>query len=238
MQGDDVRGRQDRGKRLGLFVIVRAPDDPGLVGPRRIADLEANQKTVQLGLGQGKRAVVFDGILGGDDHEGGRQGVGLAVHGDPQVAHGFQEGALGLGRRPVDLVGQDDLVEDGAAPEFEAPGLRIEDGQSQDVRREEVVGELDALERGVDGAGQGDPQKRFADAGHVLDQKMAAGQEGRGRQPDGRFFADEYAADIGDQAVRGMASGRGRRGDWTWHGPMIIGQIGVLGKRKRPPGCA
>ncbi len=41
--------------------------------------------------------------------------MGFACHGDLPLLHGLQQGGLHLGRGPVDLIGQDQVVENGTA---------------------------------------------------------------------------------------------------------------------------
>jgi hypothetical protein len=51
-------------------------------------------------------------VLGGDDEEGLGQRAGLAFRRHLALFHGFQQGALGLGRGAIDLVGEHHLGED------------------------------------------------------------------------------------------------------------------------------
>jgi len=64
--------------------------------------------------------------------------VRLAVDGDLALAHGFEERGLGLRRRAVDFVGQDDVGEDGAGLEFEGTRALVVHVRAGDVRRQEV----------------------------------------------------------------------------------------------------
>ena len=90
-----------------------------------IAQVDAQQKTVQLSLGQGERAGILDRILRRQNHE--RQGhrPGDAVHRDLPLFHNLEQAGLGLGTAAVDLVGEDDLAHDGAGMEFHALGLQL-----------------------------------------------------------------------------------------------------------------
>src|SRR3712207_7824265 len=53
----------------------------------------------------------------------------------------FEEGRLGLRRRAVDLVGEDDVGEDGAGLELEGAGVLVVDGEADHVRGHQVGGD-------------------------------------------------------------------------------------------------
>ena len=103
-----------------------------------IAHRDAQQKTVELALGQRVRALEFERVLRGDDHERPRQRIGLAVDRHLAVAHRLQQGALRARRRAVDLVGQHDVAEDRPARVNELARLRVEDVAAGDVAGQQV----------------------------------------------------------------------------------------------------
>ena len=72
--------------------------------------------------------------------------MGLSIDGDVALLHGLKERRLGLGRGPIDLVGQEKGGEDGASHQGEIPSLEIKDVGARDVSRHEVGRELDAGE--------------------------------------------------------------------------------------------
>ena len=96
-----------------------------------------------------------------------------------------------LGRRPVDLVGEEDLREDRAAAEVETAGLQIEDAGSDDVRRHEVGRELHAVEVGLDEPGQNFCHQGFRRSGDALQQHVATGQEGHAEQLEDFLLAHQ-----------------------------------------------
>ena len=153
-----------------------------LAGGIGIADAQAHEEAVELRLGQRVGAVVLDGILRGDHHEGPRQGMRVAVDGDLAFVHGFEQGGLGLGRGAVDLVGQQEVAEDGPGLEFEGFGVGVVDGDAEDIAGQHVAGELQAMEAAGDGAGERLGEGGLADAGHVLDEEMSARQQADERQ--------------------------------------------------------
>ena len=109
-----------------------------------------HQEAVQLRFGQRERAFLLDRVLGGHHQEQRRQRIGLPAHRDLALAHRLQQRGLHLGRRAVDLVGQQDRVEDRPRLEFEAPILRAPDLGAGEVRGEQVGSELDAGEIGLE----------------------------------------------------------------------------------------
>ena len=103
-------------------LALQIEQDLALVARRGIAHRQLEQKAVQLGLGQGKGALVLDGVLGGQHQEGPAEGAGHAIDRHLALAHALQQGALGAGRGPVDLVGQQDVDKGRAGPELELAG--------------------------------------------------------------------------------------------------------------------
>jgi hypothetical protein len=128
--------------------------------------------------------VVLDGVLGGDDQEGLGQRVGDAFDRRLAFAHRLQERRLGARRGPVDLVGQQDVGEDRAFLEEEAPFFRVVDRGAQDVGRQQVGRELDPLEVGGARAGQGLGQGGLADTRHVFHEHVATANQGHRQLPD------------------------------------------------------
>ena len=153
-----------------------------------VAEVEAEEEAVALAVGQGEGARRVEGVLGGDDHEGPGERVADAVGRDLAFLHGLEEGGLGLGRGPVELVGQEDVGEDGPGPEGEKARVAVEDDGPGDIGGEEVGGELDPAEAEPEGAGQGLGQGGLAHAGVVLHQEVALGHEAAEREPDGEVL--------------------------------------------------
>ena len=168
---------------MGQFALGVA-NDFALMGDIGVSDAESHEEAIELRLRKWVRAVVFDGILRRDYHKGARQGVGMAVDGDLRLIHGFEQGGLGLGGGAVDLVGQQEIGEDGAGFEFEGAGVDVIDGDAEHVAGEHVAGELEAVESAVDGAGEHLREGGLADAGDIFDEQVTAGQEADEGKPD------------------------------------------------------
>jgi len=179
-----------------------------LTGGQRQLDLE--QEPVELGLGQGIGALVLDRVLGGGNHEGRRQGPGHAVDRDLALLHGLQECSLGLGRRPVDLVGKQQVGEHRSLTEGELGAVRVVDQRSGDVAGHEVGRELHPLGPDVQRGSNRADEQGLGHTGHALEQDVAPAQQRdedaghRGVLPDdclGDLMADR------DQRVAGLVGG-------------------------------
>ena len=92
------------------------------------------------------------------------------------LLHRLEQRRLRLGRRAVDLVGQDDLREDRALQESQRamPVLLVEDLGAGDVGRHQIRRELDALEAQVENLGERLDQQRLRQTRHAGEQAVAA----------------------------------------------------------------
>ena len=106
--GDGLhRGQVARVEAAGVPV-----QDRDLLIARRQRHIELEQEPVELRLGQLVGALVLDRVLGGGDDERVGQRTRFALDADLAFLHGLQQRRLGLGRRAVDLVGQQQVGED------------------------------------------------------------------------------------------------------------------------------
>ena len=135
--------------------ICRSSPRPG------VAHFELEHEPVHLRFGQGIGAFLLDGVLGGHDEEGIGQEVGFAAQGDLVFLHGFEQGALDLGRGAVDFVGQNDVGEDGTALDGERVVRRVVDRGAGKVGGKQIRGELESGEAAADGLGQGFHRQGF-----------------------------------------------------------------------------
>src|SRR6185503_19757445 len=171
----------------------------------RVAQADAHEEAVELRLGQREGAHLVERVLRRDHEERVRQRPGRALRGHLVLLHRLQEGALRLRARPVDLVGEDDVREDGAGVEAEGRGRAIEDGDPDDVGRQQVRGELDALvlepQELCEGMGEGG----LAHARDVLDQQVPAREDAGDREPDLALLAEDHLSGRGDDGFGGTA---------------------------------
>ena len=113
----------------------RALDDGGLLGGARVADDDLHHEPVDLGLGQRVGALGLDRVLGRHDEERARDGVALAADRDLALLHDLEQRGLDLGRRAVDLVGEQEVAEHRAELGVEGAGRRAVDPGPDEVAR-------------------------------------------------------------------------------------------------------
>ncbi len=161
------RGRGGLGDDPHLFVLVEVLHD------------DVEHEAVELRLRQRIRALELDRVLRGQHEERPLELVGAAGRRDVVLLHRFEQRGLRLGRRPVDLVGEDDLREDRALhePQPAHAVALVEDLGARDVGGHQVGRELDALEAQVQNLGQRLDQQRLGQARHAGDQAVPAREE-------------------------------------------------------------
>jgi hypothetical protein len=139
----------------------------------------------------------------------------VRVHRHLTLLHRLEERRLRLGRRTIDLVGQEDVGEHAAGPELELALGPVPHRHTGDVGGQQVGRELDPSPRATDGTGDRLRQGRLAHAGDVLDQEMALREQADEPEADRLLLAPDHLLDVGEHCVeepveRGM-TGRGRR---------------------------
>src|SRR5205807_45696 len=92
-----------------------------------------------------------------------------------------------------------------ARAELELASALIENRDAGDIAWQQVGCELNALERAANGASDGFCEHCFADAGDILNEEVAAAQNGNECQAYSIVFADDDALDVGDDPVCGLA---------------------------------
>ena len=169
-------------------------EDPALVCLARIADVELEQEAVELRLRQRIGALVLDRVLRGDDEERVGQRAAVALDRDLPVLHRLEQRRLRLRRRAVDLVGQQEAREDRAragsrarrraasssrsGPRAACPGVNWTRAKSTPER-----------------PGHGPRDQRLGDAGHALEQHVAAADEGDQHPVEHLVLADDHPLD-------------------------------------------
>ena len=138
--------------------------------------------------------------------------MSVAVDADLALAHGLEQGSLGLGRRAVDLVTEQQVGEDGPGAEHHIPGTRVEHGRTGEVGGKHVWGELDPGELQAQGCGERARQQRLAEAGEVLDEDVPGRQDAEQHLRDRGPLADDDPLDLGEDLgapLGGHADGGG-----------------------------
>ncbi len=180
-----------------------------------IADGNAEQKAVELRFGQRVGPGIFDRILCREHHERIGQRVCETVDRDLKIVHRFQQRGLRARRGAVDFIGEHDVREKRAGMKFELVVLLIVYRNADDVGRQQIGRELDALESAVDRLRQRSGEHRFSDTGDVLDQHMTAREQTHEHVLDCFPFSNDGGFDILDECaefLRGEGRGGGRAG--------------------------
>ena len=112
------------------------------------------------------------------------------------LLHRLEQGALHLGGRAVDLVGEHEVREHRPERDLELAELLVEDPGADDVGGHEVGRELDALELAADRLRERLHRHRLGEAGHALDEEVAAREQGDDHPLEQRVLADDDALDL------------------------------------------
>jgi len=158
---------------------------------RRIPQHRLEEEAVLLGFGQRIGPLVLDRVLGGEHHEGVRKRHLLPFESDAALLHRLQQRRLDLGRRPVDLVGEEDVGEDRPLPDPERSRLQIIDRCADDIGGHQVRRELDTTVLHRHQAGHRLGEQSLADARHALQQHMAASHDGERAEAHGILLPDD-----------------------------------------------
>src|SRR6266567_499357 len=174
--------------------------------------------------------MVLNRVLGRDYQERLRKLVAVGVNSDLALVHGFEKGGLGLGRGAVDLVGHQNVGEDGAAFEFKFLfGGRV-NRDPENVGGKHVAGELYAMKAASERTRHGVGQSGLADSGYAFDQEMPASQHRYQRQADYLVLAAydflEFIFQAGGPMRRGNHAFEGHGGDSTMRKEVRSGYLG------------
>ena len=134
--------------------------------------------------------------------ERGRQRVTRVADRDLLFLHGLEESALYFRRGSIDFVRQYQVGEDGAFLDREFTGSRIIDLGADDVGREQVGRELDAVKTELQPLGQRAHRQGLGQAGHALEQDVPAGQEPYQQPVDHGPLADDDLLQLAVEPVQ------------------------------------
>ena len=163
---------------------------------------------------------MLDRVLRRRHQERVREGARDAVGRDLALLHRLQQCRLGLRRRAVDLVGEDDVREDRPLAELELARPRVVDERARHVAGHEVGRELDALGVQAERRREGAHQERLGDTGNALEEEVPLGEEPHQDHPqkqrppgrdrfchppagDGQPAEEKEERDLPDQAAGG-----------------------------------
>jgi len=126
------------------------------------------------------------------------------------VVHGFEQRALRAAVVRLISSASHHIGEERTRAKDKLARSRLQHRDAENVRGEEIAGELDAMECAAYGEGKGTGQGRLAHTGHVFDEQMAARQQGQDRIADGRRLASDDLAMFRSSRCSNSAAGRSR----------------------------
>ncbi len=144
-----------------------------------------------------------------------RKGIGNPVRlpGDRHLAflHHLEQGALHLGRSPVDLVGEQEIREDRAEGGRKVSGPLVVDPGAHQVRRNQVRSELDAAEGAAHRLRQRLDREGLRQARDAFHQQMSLGQNRHQDALEEMILADDHFLHLVEDPlheVRGLGTFR------------------------------
>ncbi len=171
-------------------------EDIGFFRGGRIVGDEFEQETVKLGFGKVVGPFRLDRVLGRHHEEGRFEDVPGAVDRDPGLLHDFEQRGVGLRGRPVDLVSQEQLGEDGAGSEAELSGVLLVDRCPGNVRGHQVGSELDPVEIAAKDPAKHPDEERLAQSWNTFNQNVPLGKQGNEDPSDQLLLADVDLVDL------------------------------------------
>ena len=202
----------------------------------RVADEELEQESVELGLGEGVRALVLDGVLRGDHDERVRERSARPLDRHLSLLHRLQQRRLRLGRRSVDFVRQEQVGEDRPLAKAQRSGSHLEHGLTGHIRWHEIGRELHAFEVHIERRGEGLHEQGLRHTRNPLQQHVPAHQQGSDQPRERPFLADDDLRDLATQRHDRVSRRRRRRRRRRRHRRPLPGLgIGWDVRHREPP---
>ena len=172
-------------------VVGDPAGDLQLLVPGVVAHDHFHHKTVELSFGEFVGSLLLHRVLGRHNEKGQPDFEGFVPDGHLPLLHHLQQGRLDFRRSPVDLIGQQEVGEDGAFFDLESVVGGIVDLGPDDVAGKKVRGELDPFEVQSETLGQGVDRRGLGQAGHPFEEDMPPGQESGQQRFDHLLLPDD-----------------------------------------------
>ena len=167
-----------------------------LLGLVRIIEDHLEHEPVHLRFGQRIGAFLVNRVFRGEHEERRRQLHRFAAERDLPFLHGFEQRALHFGRRAVDFVGENEVCEDWSARGVVFAVLRIVNQRADDVRRQQIGRELDAVKFRLHRRRERADGQCLGEAGHAFKQDVAVGEQADEQPIHELFLPDDDAGDF------------------------------------------
>ena len=151
----------------------------------------AEQKTVELGLGQLEGARLLHRILRGNGQKRRRQPKRVRPMVTRRSCMASNSADCTLGEARLISSASNRLVKIGPRLTWNVPPAASKNFGADNVGRQQIDGELDAAELKIDGLRQGANQERFGQSRHALQEQVPAGQQGDHHPFDDYVLADD-----------------------------------------------
>ena len=169
-------------------------------------DEEFEEEAIQLRFRQRIGAVVLDRILRGEHEEGQGQWMRLAGDGHGFLLHRFEQRGLRLWGRAIDFIREQHVAEHWSGLELQHLGACFvrEDLRANDVRREQIGGELDALVFEVQRTCERVDQRGLAQTRHAFEQDVTTADDGGEHAVDDVRLPDDDLRHLGADGLEGL----------------------------------
>ena len=177
-------------------LLERARDHGQLLVVRRVVDQDLQHEAVDLRLGQGIGALRLDRVLGREHEERLRDRERVVPDRHLVLLHHLEQRRLHLGRRAVDLVGEQEVAEDGPELRLEVALVRPVDPRPDEVGRDEVRRELHAVEGASEHRRGRLDRQGLRETRHALDQHVPAGEQADEHPLQHLLLTGDHAPDL------------------------------------------
>ena len=172
-----------------------------------VIDEDIEHEPVELRFGQRVGSFLLDRVLRRQHEERVGKPVAFAARRHLVLLHGFQQGRLGFGGVRLISSASTTLAKTGPPIKRNSRAARravlLNHVRSRNVGGHQVGRELDAVEREVEGVGQRPHHQGLGEAGHPLQQAVAAGKHADQKLLDHPPLTDDDLAElVGDFPVR------------------------------------
>ena len=190
-----------RRQRLNWMASAQVDQHGALLGSGEIAQPHLEEKAIQLRFGQGEGAFVLDRILGCQDQKGAGQHPRHPIDRHLAFAHTFEQRRLCARRRPVDLVGEQNIGKGRAGDKLKVARLLVKDAHAGYITGQEIGRTLEPPKVDAQRHRQRTRQHRLADARHILQQHMPLTEQRNHQRLHHLSLADDHLFHIPDNRL-------------------------------------